>query len=130
MTREGNQMNDYYRHTALRARFKKLGVDAGKATVTFEIGGDELYTLPTLALLVGEKVRLDIESDQQVLLLDGGTGEVVDQEPEAEQMRIEEGEPQAEEGEPDDDGEQGAEGLPPAAAAYDELDEIFGSDAA
>lgn len=117
----------FYRHTNLRATFKKLSVDAGKATIAFEVGGDELYTLPTLALLVGEKCVLDISSDQAVLLLEEDTGEVFDGG--AGRTRTEEEGAQADEDEADA-GEGGPE-LPPAATAYDEeLDDIFGPDAA
>lgn len=120
-------MSDYYRSTSVRARFKKLGVDAGKATATFEVSGEDLYTLPTLALLVGERVRLEVESDQQVLVLDAGTGELEGPVADDGQMEIEE--------ERDDGDEDGGDwpDLPPAAREYspdDELDEIFGSEAA
>lgn len=125
---------DYYRHTQRRAKFKKLGVDAGKATITFEVGGDELYTLPTLALLVGEKCALDISSDQQVLLLDAGTGEVIDQEPDEDQMTIDDEIEEGAEDEPEeDDDSEGEADLPPAAQEYvpdDELDAIFGTESA
>lgn len=115
----------YYRHTQVRASMTKCNIQAGKAVVQFEIGGDELYTLPTIALLTGEKVTLDISSDQAVLLLDAGTGEVID---DAEQMQIDE---ELEEEPAEEEPEEEADELPPAAAAYDEeLDEIFGADAA
>ena len=111
----------FYRHVNLRATFTKCNVQAGKAVITFEVGGDELYQLSTIALLTGEKVRLDIESDQTVLLVE--TGEVVESVPG--QMQIETEEAPDEEADTDTEGPE----LPPAATAYDEeLDEIFGAD--
>lgn len=95
----------YYRHTEMRAKFAKLGIQAGKAVLTFEVGGEELYNLPTLALLTGEKVRIDIESDQSVLLIEEGTGEVQE-----EQETVEEPETEQE-----------------ADAFDDDLDAIFGA---
>ena len=116
----------YYRHTNFRASFTRCNVQAGKAVLTLEIGGDELYNLATLARMTGEKVRVDIESDQQVLLLNEGTGEIIDN---PEQMQIETEEVPADEEEADADTE--GQDLPPAATAYDEeLDEIFGNDEA
>ena len=115
----------FYRHTQVRATFKKLGVDSGKAVISFEVGGDSLYTLPTLALMVGEKVELDISSDQAVLMLQENTGEIIDQE-DPDQMTIDDTE--AVEADDDED-----EDLPPAAQEYepdDELDDIFGAESA
>ncbi|MEG1247056.1 hypothetical protein, partial [Gordonibacter sp.] len=40
--------------------------------------------LPNLALLTGQKVRLEIGEEQQVLFIDGGTGECFDDEDECE----------------------------------------------
>lgn len=130
MTRERIGMS-HYRHTQVRASFTDCNVKAGKIVLKFEVGADDRYTLPTLALLTGEKVTLDISSDQAVLLLDAGTGEVVDQEPSEGQMAIEDatgGEPDGEEA----DDTEGEAGLPPAAQEYEpagELDEIFGPEA-
>lgn len=119
----------HYRHTQVRASMTKCNIQAGKVVVQFEIAGDELYTLPTIALLTGEKVTLDISSDQTVLLLEASTGEIID---DPEQMQIETEEPeevQADEEQADTDTE--GDELPPAATAYDdELDEIFGTDEA
>jgi len=113
----------FYRETQVRATFKKLGVDANKASITFELSGDSMYTLPTLACMTGEKVELKIQSDQTVLLLNEGTGEVIDQE-NPDQLTIDE----AEEA---DDGDE--EELPPAAQEFEpdeELDDIFGKESA
>lgn len=116
----------YYRSTQVRALMTKCNIQAGKAVVQFEIGGEELYTLPAIALLTGERVTLDISSDQTVLMLNEGTGEIIDS---PEQMQIETEEVPADEEGADTDTE--GQDLPPAATAYDEeLDEIFGTDAA
>ncbi|MBQ9042337.1 MAG: hypothetical protein IJ111_05920 [Eggerthellaceae bacterium] len=126
----------HYRHTQVRASFTDCNIKGGKIVLKFEVGADDRYTLPTLALLTGEKVTLDISSDQAVLLLEASTGEIIDQEPDEDQMTIDEAEDlekgEADEPEEDDDSEGEAD-LPPAAQEYapdDELDAIFGADAA
>ena len=114
----------YYRETRVRANFTDCNVKAGKIVLKFEVGGDDRYTLPTLALLTGEKVTLEISSDQQVMLLDAATGEIVDNETEQPPIELEQEDGEASEGAEEEE-------LPPAAQAYDdELDEIFGADAA
>ena len=127
-------MADYYRHTQVRASFTDCNVKAGKIVLKFEVGADDRYTLPTLALLTGEKVTLDIASNQQVLLLDQGTGEIIDQEPVEDQMTIDEEIEEGADDEPEeDDDSEGQADLPPAAQEYepdDELDDIFGAESA
>ena len=125
-------MADYYRHTQVRASFTDCNVKAGKIVLKFEVGADDRYTLPTLALLTGEKVTLDIASNQQVLLLDQGTGEIIDQEPVEDQMTIDEEIEEGADDEPEeDDDSEGQADLPPAAQEYDaELNDIFGAESA
>lgn len=124
----------HYRHTQVRANFTDCNIKGGKIVLKFEVGADDRYTLPTLALLTGEKVTLDISSDQAVLLLEASTGEIIDQEPGEDQMTIEDGIEEGAGDEPDeDDDSEGEADLPPAAQEYapdDELDAIFGADAA
>ena len=116
------------------ATMTKCIIQAGKAVVQFEIAGDQLYTLPTLALLTGERVTLKIESAQTVLLLNDGTGEIIDQEPTEEQMTIDDEIEEGADDEPEeDDDSEGEADLPPAAQEYepdDELDDIFGTESA
>ena len=117
----------YYRHVEIGASMTKCSIQAGKAVLQFEVNGDSLFNLPTLALLTGEKVDLSISSRQGQLLI-ADTGEVADEgqmeieTPEkaagetAEEVADAPGQPLEEQPEPWDEG--------------DDWDEYFGGDAA
>lgn len=64
----------------VKAWFTGCNIKAGKTTMQFELDQEDKATLPDLALLTGQKVRLVIEDDQQVLFVHETTGECFDDE--------------------------------------------------
>lgn len=59
----------------VKAWFTGCNIKAGKTTMQFELDQEYKSTLPDLALMTGQKVRLDIDDDQQVLFIHEDTGE-------------------------------------------------------
>lgn len=68
---------------SVKAWFTGCNIKAGKTTMQFELDQEYKSTLPDLALMTGQKVRLDIDDDQQVLFVHEGTGECFDEDDES-----------------------------------------------
>lgn len=67
---------------SVKAWFTGCNIKAGKTTMQFELDQEYKSTLPDLALMTGQKVRLDIDDEQQVLFIHEDTGECFDEESE------------------------------------------------
>lgn len=66
---------------SVKACFTGCNIKAGKTTMQFELDQEDRFELPNLALLAdGRKVQLEIAEEQQVLFVNGGTGECFDEE--------------------------------------------------
>lgn len=62
----------------IKAGFTGCNIKAGKVVMQFELDGDYRDTLPQLAMMTGQMVRMHVISDQMVLFVDRDTGEVGD----------------------------------------------------
>ena len=64
-------MSDYM-GCEIEATFKSCNVQKGKTVIQLELDAEWRHTLPTLAQLAGQKVRVQLESDQAVMFVDSG----------------------------------------------------------
>lgn len=96
----------------VRATFTGCNIKSGKVVMQFEHDPEYRGALPHLAMMTGTPCMLTLSSDQQVLFVDRGTGEVIDDN----QTAIE-----YEEAEPDPDLPQ----LPAAEIVDEGWDDVF-----
>lgn len=64
----------------VRATFTGCNIKSGKVVMKFELDPECRGALPHLAMMTGTPCMLTLSSDQQVLFVDRGTGEVIDDE--------------------------------------------------
>lgn len=63
----------------VRAGFANLNIKAGKTVLQFELDAKSVNDIPRLAQFTGKPVNLEISTDQEVLFVNGGTGEISDE---------------------------------------------------
>lgn len=59
-----------------KAFFKQCNIQAGKTVLQLELSPHYMGALPMLARLAGHDVTVEIESEQQIIFVNGGTGEI------------------------------------------------------
>lgn len=64
----------------VRSTFTGCNIKSGKVVMQFELDPEYRGALPALAMMTGTACMLTLSSDQQVLFVDRGTGEVIDDE--------------------------------------------------
>lgn len=94
----------------VRACFTGCNIKSGKTVMQFELDPEHRNALTQLAIMTGTFVTLEITSDQLVIPVDMNSGEVLD------------GQEQAF-GEEEEDDEEGAYQLPPAAYEYEDVED-------
>lgn len=62
----------------VRACFTGCNIKSGKTVMQFELDPEHKGALPQLAIMTGTFVTLELASDQTVMFVDTGTGEVLD----------------------------------------------------
>lgn len=67
----------------VRACFQGCNIKTGKTVMQFELDPEHKGALPQLAMMTGTFVTLEIASDQLVIPVDRGSGEVLDGQDEA-----------------------------------------------
>lgn len=92
----------------VRACFQGCNIKTGKTVMQFELDPEHKGALPQLAMMTGTFVTLEIASDQLVIPVDMGSGEVLDGQEEAFTEEEE---------------EDGAYQLPPAAIEYEDVED-------
>lgn len=92
----------------VRACFTGCNIKSGKTVMQFELDPEHKGALPQLAIMTGTFVTLEITSDQMVIPVDMNSGEVLDGQEEAF---------------PEDEEEDGAYQLPPAAIEYEDVED-------
>lgn len=65
-----------FERVTCKAFFKQCNIQAGKTVLQLELDPRYMGALPMLARLAGHGVVVEIESEQQIIVVDGGTGEV------------------------------------------------------
>lgn len=90
-----------------RACFTGCNIKSGKTVMQFELDPEHKGALPQLAIMTGTFVTLELTSDQTVMFVDTGSGEVIDGQEEAFAD--------------DDEDEDGSYQLPPAAYEYEDI---------
>lgn len=63
----------------VRAGFPNLNIKAGKTVLQFELDAKSVNDIPALANFTGKPVNLEISTDQEVLFIHEGTGEIADE---------------------------------------------------
>ena len=91
----------------VRACFQGCNIKTGKTVMQFELDPEHKGALPQLAMMTGTFVTLEIASDQLVIPVDTGSGEVIEGQEEAFAD--------------DDEDEDGSYQLPPAAYEYEDI---------
>ena len=91
----------------VRACFQGCNIKTSKTVMQFELDPEHKGALPQLAMTTGTFVTLEIASDQLVIPVDMGSGEVLDGQDEAFAD--------------DDEDEDGSYQLPPAAYEYEDI---------
>lgn len=92
----------------VRACFQGCNIKTGKTVMQFELDPEHKGALPQLAMMTGTFVTLEIASDQLVIPVDMNSGEVLDGQEEAFTEEEE---------------EDGAYQLPPAAIEYEDVED-------
>lgn len=64
---------------SVRAGFSNLNIKVGKTVLQFELDAKSVSDIPTLAHFTGKPVNLEISTDQEVLFIHEGTGEIADE---------------------------------------------------
>ena len=67
-----------FERVACKAFFKQCNIQAGKTVLQLELDPHYMGALPMLARLAGHSVTVEIESEQQIIVVNGGTGEVAE----------------------------------------------------
>lgn len=93
----------------VRACFTGCNIKSGKTVMKFELDPEHKGALPQLAMMTGTFVTIEITSDQMVIPVDMNSGEVLDGQEEAFPEEEEE--------------EDGAYQLPPAAIEYEDVED-------
>lgn len=92
----------------VRACFTGCNIKSGKTVMQFELDPEHKGALPQLAMMTGTFVTIEITSDQMVIPVDMNSGEVLDGQEEAF---------------PEEEEEDGAYQLPPAAIEYEDVED-------
>lgn len=92
----------------VRACFTGCNIKSGKTVMQFELDPEHKGALPQLAMMTGTFVTIEITSDQLVIPVDMSSGEVLDGQEEAV---------------PEDEEDEGAYQLPPAAIEYEDVED-------
>lgn len=92
----------------VRACFTGCNIKSGKTVMQFELDPEHKGALPQLAMMTGTFVTIEITSDQMVIPVDMNSGEVLDGQEEAF---------------PEDEEDEGAYQLPPAAIEYEDVED-------
>lgn len=92
----------------VRACFTGCNIKSGKTVMQFELDPEHKGALPQLAMMTGTFVTLELTSDQMVIPIDRDTGEVIEGQEEAFA---------------EDEEEEGAYQLPPAAYEYEDVED-------
>lgn len=92
----------------VRACFTGCNIKSGKTVMQFELDPEHKGALPQLAMMTGTFVTIEITSDQMVIPVDMSSGEVLDGQEEAF---------------PEDEEDEGAYQLPPAAIEYEDVED-------
>ena len=92
----------------VRAVFQGCNIKTDKTVMQFELDPEHKGALPQLAMMTGTFVTLELTSDQLVIPVDMNSGEVLDGQEEAF---------------PEEEEEDGAYQLPPAAIEYEDVED-------
>lgn len=92
----------------VRACFTGCNIKSGKTVMQFELDPEHKGALPQLAMMTGTFVTIEITSDQMVIPVDMSSGKVLDGQEEAF---------------PEDEEDEGAYQLPPAAIEYEDVED-------
>lgn len=92
----------------VRACFTGCNIKSGKTVMQFELDPEHKGALPQLAMMTGTFATLELTSDQMVIPIDRDTGEVIEGQEEAFT---------------EDEEEEGAYQLPPAAYEYEDVED-------
>lgn len=92
----------------VRACFTGCNIKSGKTVMQFELDPEHKGALPQLAMMTGTFVTIEITSDQMVIPVDMNSGEVLDGQEEAF---------------PEEEEDEGAYQLPPAAYEYEDVED-------
>lgn len=103
----------------VRACFTGCNIKSGKTVMQFELDPEHKGALPQLAMITGTFVTMELTSDQLVIPVDTGTGEVIDGQEQAfaEECEVIDGQELSEDGE-----DEGAYQLPPACYEFEDED--------
>lgn len=92
----------------VRACFTGCNIKSGNTVMQFELDPEHKGALPQLAMMTGTFVTIEITSDQMVIPVDMSSGKVLDGQEEAF---------------PEDEEDEGAYQLPPAAIEYEDVED-------